>query len=100
MHWHHIRLGLQENTSPSINNKLRDKSAHTIQTQTTEKQHQPYPIAPIKYVSKKQYATQQSTAPLIDIKGKKFIQQVCKKFLFLGRAVNSTLLCPIRAILL
>ena len=30
--------------------------------------------------------------------GKKFIQRVCGKFLFLGRAVDSTLLCPISAI--
>ena len=41
---------------------------------------------------------QESTAPLLDKKGKKFIQQVCGKLLFLGRAVNSTLLCPISAI--
>jgi hypothetical protein len=33
-------------------------------------------------------------------KGKKFIQQVCCKFLFLGRAVDSTLLRPISAIAL
>ena len=32
------------------------------------------------------------------MKGKKFIQKVCGKFLFLGRAVNSTLLCPISVI--
>ena len=38
------------------------------------------------------------TAQPLDEKGKKFIQQVCGKFLFLGRAVNSTLLCPISAI--
>eukprot|EP00804_Cyclotella_cryptica_P028475 CCRYP_020572-RG/>CCRYP_020572-RG protein AED:0.35 eAED:0.35 QI:0/-1/0/1/-1/1/1/0/440 len=36
--------------------------------------------------------------PLLDPKGKKFIQQVCGKFLFLGRAVDPTLLCPISAI--
>jgi hypothetical protein len=35
---------------------------------------------------------------LLDKKGKRFIQQVCGKFLFLGRAVDSTLLCPISAI--
>ena len=34
----------------------------------------------------------------MDAKGNKFIQQVYGKFLFLGRAVNSTLLCPISAI--
>jgi hypothetical protein len=31
-------------------------------------------------------------------KAKQFIQQVCGEFLFLGRAVDSTLLCPISAI--
>ena len=36
--------------------------------------------------------------PKLNKKGKKFIQQVCGKFLFLGRAVDSTLLCPISAI--
>ena len=58
----------------------------------------PYPSVPIQYGAKKQYATQESTAPLLDDKAKRFIQQVCGKFLFLGRAVDSTLLCPISAI--
>ncbi len=61
-------------------------------------QHSPYPSVPIQYGAKKQYATQESTAPLLDNKAKRFIQQVCGKFLFLGRAVDSTLLCPISAI--
>jgi hypothetical protein len=62
------------------------------------KQRQPYPSAIIIYGAKKQCATLQLTSPLLDKHGKKFIQQVCGKFLFLGRAVNSTLLCPISAI--
>jgi hypothetical protein len=33
--------------------------------------------------------------PLLDNKAKQFIQQVCGKFLFLDRAVDSTLLCII-----
>jgi hypothetical protein len=41
---------------------------------------------------------QELKAPLLDNKAKQFIQQVCGKFLFLGRAVDSTLLCPISAI--
>ncbi len=60
-------------------------------------QHAPYPSVPIQYGAKKQYATQESHAPLLDDKAKRFIQQVCGKFLFLGRAVDSTLLCPISA---
>ena len=63
-----------------------------------KQQHSPYPSTPIQYGAKKQYATQESTAPLLDDKAKRFIQQVCGKFLFLGRAVDSTLLCPISAI--
>jgi hypothetical protein len=61
-------------------------------------QHAPYPSIPIQYGAKKQYATQKSKAPLVDDKAKRFIQQVCGKFLFLGRAVDSTLLCRISAI--
>jgi hypothetical protein len=61
-------------------------------------QHSPYPSVPIQYGAKKQYTTQESNTPLLDNKAKQFIQQVCGKFLFLGRAVDSTILCPISAI--
>jgi hypothetical protein len=61
-------------------------------------QHAPYPSVPIQYVTKKQYTMQESKAPLLDDKAKLFIQQVCGKFIFLGRAVDITLLCPISAI--
>jgi hypothetical protein len=74
------------------------KALKQFQHVASTKQQQPYPSAPINYGAKKQYATQQSSSPLLDAKGKKFIQQVCGKFLFLGRAVDSTLLCPISAI--
>jgi hypothetical protein len=79
---------------PGYVKKALKQFNHVLQ----KKQNQPYPSAPIKYGAKKQYATQHSTAPLLDKKDKKFIQQVCGKFLFLGRAVDSTLLCPISAI--
>ena len=58
------------------------------------KQQQTYPIVSIKHGAKKQYATQESKAPLLDAKGKKLIQQVCGEFFFLGRAVDSTLRFP------
>lgn len=64
----------------------------------TKPQHQPFPHTPPKYGAPKQYAQEASTAPALDKKGKRFIQQVCGKFLFLGRAVDSTLLVPISAI--
>ena len=62
------------------------------------KQDAPYPSARIIYGAKKQYATETSKSPRLNPKEKKFIQKVCGKFLFLGRAVDSTLLCPISAI--
>ena len=55
-------------------------------------QHLPFQNETINYGANKQYATQSSTAPLIDKKGKHFIQQVCGKFLLIGCAVDSTLL--------
>jgi hypothetical protein len=61
-------------------------------------QRQPFPSAPIQYGAKTQYSKERSTAPLLDAKGKKLIQQVCGKFLILGRAVDATLICPISAI--
>ena len=63
-----------------------------------KEQHAPHPCAPVVYGAKVQYAKQLAPSPPVDAKTKKFIQQVCGKFLFLGRAVDSTLLCPISAI--
>ena len=74
------------------------KALKKFNNRLQKKQHQPYPSTPIIYGAKKQYVTPQSTAPLLDKKGKKFIQKVCGKFLFLGRSVESTLLCPIGVI--
>ncbi len=76
------------------------KALKQFQHKAGKLQHAPYQSAPIQYGAKKQYATQESKAPLLDDKAKWFIQQVCSKFLFLGRAVDSTLLCPISAIAL
>jgi hypothetical protein len=61
-------------------------------------QHSPYSSVPIQYGAKKQYATAETTEPLLDAKSQRFIQQVCGKLLFFGQAVDSTLLCPISAI--
>jgi hypothetical protein len=63
-----------------------------------EPQHASFPSKPITYGAKQRFATQTSTASPLDKCGKKFIQQVCGKFLFLGCTVESTLLCPISAI--
>ena len=56
-----------------------DKSLKQLNHTNKKKQNQPYPSAPIVYGAKKQYATKPSAAPLLDKKGKKFIQQVCGK---------------------
>ena len=75
------------------------KKALTIfQHKAFKIQNQLFPHTPIKYGTKKQYAKTASTEPAIVAKGKKFIRQVCGKFLFYGRTVNSTLLMPISVI--
>ena len=79
---------------PGYAKKALKQFKHTAR----KKQNQPFPSAIIQYGAKKQYAKGESTSPKLDKAGKKFIQQVCGKFLFLGRAVDSTLLCPISAI--
>ncbi|EJK62273.1 hypothetical protein THAOC_17120, partial [Thalassiosira oceanica] len=63
-----------------------------------QRQNAPYPHTPPNYGARKQYAKEESTSPPLDKKGKRFIQQVCGKFLYYGRAVDSTLLMPISAI--
>jgi hypothetical protein len=74
------------------------KALKLFQHKAGKLQHAPYQSAPVQYGAKEQYAMQESKAPLLDNKAKQVIQQVCGKFLFLGRAVNSTLLCLISAI--
>jgi hypothetical protein len=74
------------------------KALKQIQHKAGKPQHALYQSAPIQYGAKKQYTMQESKAPLLDDKAKQFIQQVWGKFLFLGRAVDSTLLRPISAI--
>jgi len=80
---------------PNYTRKALTQFQHVTKS---KQQNTPYPSVSIQYGAKKQYATQASSAPPLDEKGKKYIQQVCGKFLFLGRAVDSTLLCPISAI--
>ena len=75
-----------------------NRAFNKFQHELCKHQQQPFPVVPINYGAKKQCGTQESKAPLLDAKGNKFIQQVCGKFLFLGRAVDSTLLCPLSAI--
>jgi hypothetical protein len=74
------------------------KALKLFQHQLKCTQDAPYPSVPIRYGAKQQYATQESMAPPLDANSKKFIQKVCSKFLFLGRAIDSMILCPVSAI--
>jgi hypothetical protein len=62
------------------------------------KQDQPFPHTPIKYGAWKQYAKTHSSSSKLDKQEEKIIQKVCGKFIFYGRAVDSTLLVPLSAI--
>jgi len=64
----------------------------------TRRQDSPYPYTPPKYGAKVQYANNGDDSPLLDKNGKRFIQQVNGKFLFLGRAVDLTILTALSAI--
>ena len=76
----------------------KDKALKQFQHRSTETQHSPFQCKPIKYGAKKQFAVMPSTAAPLTKADKKFIQRVCGKFLYLARAVDPTLLCPISAI--
>ena len=74
------------------------KALQLFQHKIQREQHSPHPCTPFVYGAKVKYAKQTTKSPAVNAKTKKFIQQVCGKFLFLGQAVDSTLLCPISAI--
>ena len=50
------------------------KPLKQIRHKLRKRQQQLFPTVPIKYGTKKEHATQESKAPLLDEKGKKFIQ--------------------------
>ena len=64
----------------------------------TKRQDSPYPYTPPKYGQKVQYATKADNTPLLGEADKRFIQRVCGKFLYYGRAVDNTILVAISAI--
>ena len=67
-------------------------------TKPSKRQNSPFQHTPPNYGAKKQYAQEASNSPQLNKEGKRFIQQVCGKFLYYGRAVDSTILTPISAI--
>jgi hypothetical protein len=91
--WNHTKLQVHL-SMPKYVTKALKQFQHIAQI----RQYAPYPCIPIQYGIKKRYATQELKTPLLEDKAKRFIQQVCDKFLFLSIAVGSTLLCPISAV--
>ena len=91
--WDYHRLQVHLSMPGYTTNALK-----LFQHKLSKRQNAPYPTTAIKYGAKHQYTMQESTAPPLNEHGKNFIQHVCGKFLFLGRAVDSTLLCPVNAI--
>ena len=79
---------------PGYVQKALKQFGHKLRKQ----QHQPFPHSPVKYGAKQQFPHAAVNSPRVDAKTKQFIQQVCGKLLFLGLAVDSTLLTPISAI--
>ena len=64
----------------------------------TRKQNSPYPCAQMKYGKESQLIEDAPQLPTLSKSDQKFIQKVTGKFLYLGRAVDSTLLTPLSAI--
>jgi hypothetical protein len=61
-------------------------------------QHCPYAPNPIKYGAKTQDPLPEDESPLLDMKGKKYIQQVVGSFLYYARAVDMTILVALNEI--
>jgi len=61
-------------------------------------EHQPYESAKPAYGAKVQYAKEVLDSPKLNKEDKKYVQQVIGVFLFYGRAVDGTMLCPLSAI--
>jgi len=75
--------------------KARKEFGHDMPTRV---QRSPYPHTPPQYGAKRQLAELPDSSPLLDEKGKKFIQKVNGKFLYLGRAVDLTILTALSAL--
>ena len=75
--------------------KARKEFGHEI---PARQQLSTYPNIPPKYEAKVQYTEQPDESPLLDKDGKTFIQQVSGKFLYLGRAVDVTILTALSAL--
>ena len=72
IHQNYIELGLRRQLHISIP-RYTMKALKQFQHRLHKQQQQPLPTVRIKYGTKKQYATQESKASLLDAKGKKSI---------------------------
>eukprot|EP00804_Cyclotella_cryptica_P005280 CCRYP_015798-RA/>CCRYP_015798-RA protein AED:0.29 eAED:0.29 QI:0/0/0/1/1/1/2/0/570 len=93
LHWDYVQRKVHLHMQGYVKKALT-QFQHVLK----KKQQQPFPHTPIAHGAKQQFAKSASTAPLVSEQDKNFIQRVCGKFLFLGRAVDSTLLTPISAL--
>ncbi len=94
VHQDNIGLGLQQAPGPSINAKLRAKSFETISTQSRQTTACAIPKGTNTIWRKETIHNTRIKGTIIRQQSQVVIQQVCSKFLFLGRAVDSTLLLP------
>ena len=62
------------------------------------RQDSPHPAKPIRYGAREQFAEAADNSPLLGKVGKKFIQKVNGKFLYMGRAVDPTILTALSAL--
>ena len=74
---------------PGYIESARQQLGHPI---PAKRQDSPYPHVTPNYGAKKQYAEEVDASPPLDKEGTRRIQQINGKFLFLGQAINSTVL--------
>jgi hypothetical protein len=73
-------------------NYVNKALARFQRTPPQKQQDQPYPHVKPTYGAKKQYSQVEDDSPTFNKAGKKFIQEVCRVFLYLAHAVEGVLL--------
>jgi hypothetical protein len=87
--WPHHQVGLQWITGPPIDAQLHQQSLCPVPAHSpTKQQDQPYPHAKTAHGAKKQYSQVEDDSHALNKAGKKFIQEVCRVFLYLAHAVD------------
>ncbi len=80
---------------PDYVKKARKEFGHEM---PEKRQDSPYPAERPQYGTKVQYAKTKDNSKPLDKEGKRFIQRVTAKLLYLGRAVNLTILASLSSI--